>query len=172
MEKSNDRVIRQHIDEVITESYLRCLTEREIREYLKQFLDSCDCILRDKAGRERDLRFTGIKVAVLKGYFLLSGDSRPVPNPAQNLSAGDDGKRTNRELFAEQVVAVQSSILKLLDEFNPKYSRAVLNSFRRKTGMRRFRLLPGTPGRRALVSVGYFVLLAAVCFMLWVVLFR
>ncbi|MHB9027147.1 MAG: hypothetical protein ACYC9O_00110 [Candidatus Latescibacterota bacterium] len=169
MEKSNENIIRQHIDEVITESYLRCLTEREVREYLKNFLDSCDCVLRDKAGEAKDVRLTGIKVALLKGYFLLSGDSRPVPNPAHNLHNKTSETKSDRELFAEQVVSVQSSILKLLNDYNPRITTAVLHNSRKKRGLRRY-LLPGTRGRSILVQAGYFALFAAVVLMIWVVL--
>jgi hypothetical protein len=169
MDKWNDHIIKQQIDEVITESYLLCLTEREVREYLKNFLDSCDSVLREKAGAAKDIRLTGIKVALLKGYFLLSGDSRPVPNPAHNLHNKAADTKSDRELFTEQVVSVRSSILRLLDDYNPKITTAVLHNSRKRDGLRRY-LPSGILFRSILMHAGYFALIAAVVFMIWFLL--
>jgi hypothetical protein len=170
MEKWNDKVVKQHIEELITESYLLCLSEKEIRTYLKSFPDSCEAVLKDGAAEPRDLKRAGIRVAVLKGYFLLSADSLSVPNPARNAHGKSSESKSNLELFAEQVVGVRSLILRLLTDFDPKVAQAVLADAERKNSATMCR----RPGRRrlrsAFLQTGYLALLAATICMIWLIL--
>jgi len=171
MEKWNDHNIRQEIEEIIIESYLRCLTEPEIRDYFKNFLDSCDSVLRKKAGEANAIRFTAIKAALLKGYFLLSGDLRPVPNPARNLHGKILSDKTDLELLTEEIVSVRSSILRLLDDYDPNITKAVQHKIRKKTDARFFPL-PGKQCRTIIVSAGCAALIAAAVLLLFFIFFR
>jgi hypothetical protein len=92
-----------------------------------------------------------------------------VHNPAHNLQNSTSEAKSDRELFAEQVVSVQSSILRLLNDYNPKITTAVLHNSRRRRRLSRY-LLPGTRMRAILVQMGYFVLLSAVIAMIWFIL--
>jgi hypothetical protein len=170
MEKWNDKVVKQHIEELITESYLLCLNEKEIRKYLKCFLDSCETVLQDGAVEQRDLKLAGIRVAILKGYFLLSADSLSVPNPARNAHGKSSESKSNLELFAEQVVGVRSLILRLLTDYDQKVAQAVLADADRKNTA----AVRCAPGRRLLYTAflhsGYFALLAATICMIWIIL--
>lgn len=168
MEKLNNSAIRRQIDEVIMESYLRCLSDREMREYFGRFLDSCDCVIREKAGGSADIRLTGIKVALLRGYLLLNGGERPAPRHALMLSPRTSGRDISRERFLEQIVAARSAILRLLEEYNPRICRNVL---RRMTGGRDRRVFHNTR-RRMIVSISCGVVLLTAIFTTWIVLFR
>ena len=170
MEKWNDKVAKQHIEELITESYLLCLSEKGMRKYLKSFLDSCEAVLRDDAVEQHTLKMAGIRVAILKGYFLLSADSLSVPHPARNAHGKSSESKSNLELFAEQVVGVRSLIIRLLEDYDPKVAQTVLSDAERKNTAEGRR----APGRRllntALLHTGYFALLAATICLIWIIL--
>ncbi len=172
MEEWNEILIRQQIDEVITESYLRCLSEREIRGYLRGFLDSCDGIIRNKEVKGTvgsDL--TGIKAALVKGYFLLDEDSRPVRNSAHIQRIERAGRKSEHELLAEQVVEVRSSILRLFKQYNPKYSNMLMKKNRRFS-LRRRRPLRETSLRPAFLYTGFFALFAVAALLVWLIFLR
>lgn len=170
MEKWNEKVIKQHIEELITESYLLCLSEKEIRNYLKSFLDSCEAVLQEGAAEQRDLKLAGVRVAILKGYFLLSADTLSVPNPARNAHGKSSEFKSNRELFAEQVVGVRSLIIRLLTDYDPKIARTVLADAERKS----MAAVRYTSKRRRMQSIlihaGYLALLASTVCMIWIFL--
>ncbi len=170
MEKWNDKAVKQQIEELITESYLLCLNEKEIRSYLRSFLDSCETVLKDGTAEQCDLRLAGVRVAILKGYFLLSADSLSVPNPARKAHGKSSESKSNLEIFAEQVVGVRGLILRLLTEYDPKIAQTVLADAERKnTAAVRY-----APGRRflrtALLQTGYLALLVATVSMIWIFL--
>jgi hypothetical protein len=170
MEKWNEKVIKQHIEEVITESYLLCLSEKEIRSYLKSFLDSCEAVLKESSIEPNDLKLAGIRVAILKGFFLLSADSLSVPKPTRNAHGKSSETKTNHELLVEQVVGVRSLILRLLMEYDSKIARAVLADAKRKNRA----LVRRYPGKNrfytVLLHAGYLALLAATICMIWIFL--
>jgi len=166
MEKWTDKSIKRYIDELIEESYLLTLTEPEIKDYLRNFVKSCEDVLDAYAGSRNDLRLTKVKIALLRSYLVLHG------RRARTRSRENDADNPSRiEFLAKHVVQIKNTIIKLMDIINPKLSEAVLAEFRRRNR-------PGArPGdedvsrKRLLREIGYFVLLFLAVILLLTVVF-
>ena len=155
MENWTDKAIRQHIEELIEESYLMSLTEQEIRDYLRNFVKACEAILNENISAHGDIRLTKVKVTLLKSHLLFTGDTKP-----PDETVGADGSIPDRISFlAQHVIQIKSTVVRLLDMINPAITRAVLDEHRmrmeriaqtRKTGRR---------VRNLYIKTGYYILL-------------
>jgi len=59
-------VIKDQVEELIEESYLLSLSETEIRNYLRNFLNACETILKENISIHDDIKIIGVKIALLK----------------------------------------------------------------------------------------------------------
>lgn len=171
MEKWNDNIIRAHIEEIITESYLLCISEKEMRKYLKFFLDSCETVLSDRIDEQRNLKLTEIRAAILKAYLLLSTDSLSVANPAKNAHRNIPDSRSSREQYAKRVVGARSLIIRLLVEYDPEIAGAALKGAERRGRTDRGRTPVRETIRTVLHHTVYVAMLAATVFMMRLILF-
>jgi hypothetical protein len=111
MDTWNEKTVKRQIDEIITESYLLCLCEREVRSYLKHFLDTCEAVIEASDGGSRDLRFATVRIAMLKAYLLLNADSLTVAGQSKRVAADGGDYDADLRRFVEQVVSARSLIL-------------------------------------------------------------
>jgi len=166
MEKWTDKSIKRYIDELIEASYLLTLTEPEIKDYLRNFVKSCEDVLDTYAGSQNDLRLTKVKITLLRSYLVLH--SRRAGARSRENGAGNPSRI---EFLAKHVVQIKNTIMKLMDIINPKLSEAVLAEFRRRNH-------PGARSgdgdvsrKRLLAEAGYLVLLLLAVILLLTVIF-
>jgi hypothetical protein len=169
MKTWNEKYMKRQIEEVITESYLLCLSEREVRLYLKCFLDSCETVLSKSASDQRNLKIAGIRIAMLKAYLLLSADSRPVPHPVKKGGAHSSELSSEHLRFVEQVVGARSLIVRLLNEYDSSFTRAVCEDCERKNQRGRSRSARSIAILILLVCAGLGLVSAAIVFVLRVI---
>lgn len=164
--------MKRQIEEVITESYLLCLSEREVRLYLKRFLDSCETVLSRSASDQRNLKIAGIRIAMLKAYLLLSADSRPVPNPAKKGGAHSSELSSEHLRFVEQVVSARNLIVWLLNEYDSSFTRAVCEDCERRNVQEHDRSVCFPRIRTIFAFAGLGLIGSAVICTLWILFFR
>ena len=121
MEKWTDNVIRQHIEELIEESYLRSLSEEELKRHLRGFIKACESVIRENITLRGDIRVTKIKVALLRAYLLLTGTRDHVP------ASPDSDVRGSTDHLARQVLTIKRSVLSLLGMISPRLVSDVLD---------------------------------------------
>ncbi len=105
------------------------LAEREMRAYLRDFIRSCEQVLREHGGIRGDMRATKVKVALLRAYLLVNGDT-------EAMKPADPGQRDH---LLRQVLTVRKSVLALLEMIEPRMPEAVV------LGMRLGRTVTETP---------------------------
>lgn len=118
MEQWTDKAIKQYIEDLIEESYILSLSDHEMREYFRDFIDACDHILRTYISIHNDLKTIRIKMALLKARLLIdSPRSRSgAAGQSPGLTGGSVVQRvqteniqslpavTGHDLFARQIV--------------------------------------------------------------------
>ena len=120
-------MIKHQIEELIEESYLLSLSEAEIRNYLRNFLNACETILKENISIQGDIRIIGVKIALLKVQLLLrEWAQHGVKVPTVKSESEDKKAKSNVELLAQQVVDIKRLILNLFDSINPKLKDAVV----------------------------------------------
>jgi len=168
MEKWTDKTIRSNIEELIEESYLLCLSDKEIREYFSEFLDVCDRLLRSNLSIQENSRIARIKIALLRARLYVTENPVHI-GKRYNFS---EGEKSRHEIFAKQIVSAKRTITKLLEGINPRIAREALcevekrNSHKKNTIRRRTRLFS------LLLSCGYYLLLFGALFLAWFVGFH
>jgi len=164
MDTWNEKTVRREIDEIIIESYLLCLSEHEVRSYLRHFLDTCEAVIESSDGGSRDLRFATVRIAMLKAYLLLSADSLTFAGPAKHVRSDAGDYEADLRRFVEQVVSARSLILRLLDGYDPELSKGVREDCERKSVRRRRNARKRITGRILIVLAMAGVFAAVVMF--------
>jgi len=158
MEQWTDKAIKQHIEDLIEESYILSLSDIEMREYFRDFIDACDHVLRTNISINDDLKTIRIKMALLKARLLV--DQNSVIVVQREGKEGHVG--TGHDLFARQIISTKRAILRFFELLDQDVAQAVLDeNSKRKT-------LKGKESHRkktienGMVTVGYYLLLAGV----------
>jgi hypothetical protein len=168
MEKWTDKRIKQQVEDVIEESYLLGLSNSEIQLNLRNFVETCENVLRESVQEGRDLKVTEIRIAILRAYLLLSLDSYPLKKHREDVSAS---VKSPHNLLVEQVVATKSLILRLIEEYDSELAEAIHVGNLEKGAQIKKRQIRKTRLLSFLVQSGYFVLLVLTGLILWTVLF-
>lgn len=134
MRNWTDKAIKQHVEDIIEESYLQSLQESEILEYLRGFVYSCETVLNDTVSIHGDVRLTKVKLTLLKAYLLLQENA----TSAFIRKSGSEQTTSRVDYLALQVVQLKSTIMSLLDTMNPAVAQAVFveNQARRTSGIK------------------------------------
>ena len=164
MDTWNEKTVKRQIDEIIIESYLLCLSESEVRSYLRHFLDTCETVIEASDGGSRDLRFATVRIAMLKAYLLLSADSLTVAGHVKRNSADGGDYSADLRRFVEQVVSARSLIFRLLDGYDPHLSKAVREDCEHKSMRIRGHARKRVSSRVIMALAGTMVLAAAVLY--------
>ena len=169
-------MIKDHVEELIEESYLLSLSETEIRNYLRNFLESCEYVLSQMVGIHEDVKVVSIKVALLKVKLLLSEWSH-YSVKARDVKTGKDSEKSkkNTTMLVRQVMDIKILIYNLLDRVNPKLKDAVAaeTENRKKNGTsvvpvsKRHNILD----RKNLIDAGYGILMLVTLFILAVFIY-
>ena len=121
MDNWTDNLIRQHVEELIKESYLLSLSEDELQLHLRGFIKACESVIRENVSLRGDIRVTKIKVALLRAYLLLSGNRDHVP------VSPDVDRRSSSGHMARQVLNIKQSVLTLLGAISPRLVTEVVD---------------------------------------------
>ncbi len=167
-------MIKDQVEELIEESYLLSLSEAEIRNYLRNFLESCEYVLSQMIAIHEDLKVVSIKVALLKVKLLLS-EWPQYAVKSRNIDTGDDSeKKKQTAQLVRQVMDIKMLIFNLLDRVNPKLRKFVSAEMKNRKrdeeskpygAMRR-----SIRSRNTLIGAGYIILLLTTIFILSVFL--
>jgi hypothetical protein len=167
-------VIKDQVEELIEESYLLSLSEAEIRNYLRNFLESCEYVLSQMIGIHEDVKVASIKVALLKVKLLLSEWSHYAVNSRDTDTGDDPERKKNTTQLVRQVMDIKILIFNLLDRVNPKLREAVVGEMKNR---RRDNETVSRGGLRStllnehnLIGAGYIILLLTTIFILSVFL--
>ena len=165
-------MIKHQVEELIEESYLLSLSETEIRNYLRNFLDACETILKENISIQGDIRIIGVKIALLKVRLLLREWAQHSVKVPTVKSEGEDKKaKSNVELLAQQVVDIKRLILNLLGSINPKLKDAVVEEEKNRNSLSNKSLQRFSTLSKNVTSIGYYLLLLVTIFILVVFLF-
>jgi len=137
MDTWNAKTVKRQVDEVITESYLLCLDEREVRSYLKHFLDTCETVLSDASEGKNTLRLATIRIAMFKASLLLSEHSLAVTRQPDGEDTNTGTTDADMMRFVEQVASARSLILRLLEEYDSSLFKAVIDKNLKQKRLRR-----------------------------------
>ncbi len=176
MRNWTDNVIKQHIEDLIEESYLSALSEPEIKVHFSNFVKSCENVLRENVSVHGDIRIIRLKIALLGAHlFLLNGKIHTLaPDRSGEIETASNPELLIKALrstsyLAQHVIHTKKSILKLLDEINPKLTETVLEAH--KT----LNTITGQHGKKSiskkdfLIESGYYVLLLFAFMLLFIV---
>ena len=167
MENWTDKSIKQHIEELIEETYLQSLTEPEIRNYLHDFVKSCEAVLDENISIHGDIRITRLKIALLRSYLFINEKK----SPKKNIEVAKiDGKSRN-EFFAQHVIHIKSSIIKLLDMINPDITGVVFEEHKKRQDESSRLCRRKAAYSNLIIPIGYYVLLFFAVIVLWIAVF-
>ena len=165
MERWTDKAIKQHIEELIEESYLMSLEEPEIRSYLRNFIQSCEYVLKTKANVHHDSRITKVKIALLRSYLLINnGKSK---TRTDNI---DEDNSSRIKFLSRHVIQIKTTIMRLLDMANPELSCAVYEEFKRRNNLALEVPKNNQFTGNIYVEIGYYVLLVLAVMLLPIVI--
>ena len=167
MERWTDKAIRQQIEELIEESYLQSLTEPEIRNYLRNFIVSCETVLRENIGLRGDISITRVKIALLRSRLLIDGS---VLSAEDKVSTGADNSK-HHGFLARRVVNIKRVIVTLLDGIEPTLSLAVVEEHRKRQEEFKRQFQRKAVIRGLLITAGYYLLLLLALTVLYVLVF-
>lgn len=168
MEKWTDKAIREHIEELIEESYLLCLSNQEIREYFSEFLDVCDRALRTNLSIQGNTKIARIKIALLRARLYVT------ENPVRIMKRNNyrEGEKSHHEILAKQIVVAKRAITRLLEGINPRIACEALNEIEKRNVQRKKISRRRTKIISVLIKAGYFLLLFGALSLVWFVGFR
>lgn len=165
-------MIKHQVEKLIEESYLLSLSETEIRNYLRNFLDASDTILKENISIQSDIRIIGVKIALLKVRLLLrEWTQHGVKVPTVKSESEDKKAKSNVELLAQQVIEIKRLILNLLDSIHPKLKNAVVEEEKNRKSLSNKSLQRFSILNKNVISIGYYLLLLVTTFILVVFLF-
>ena len=156
MEQWTDKAIKQHIEDLIEESYILSLSDHEMREYFRDFIGACEHILNAHLSIHDDLKTVRIKMALLKARLLVDQKS------FMFLREGtEDPVGANHDRFASRIVTAKRSILQFFEILDQNVQE-VLDEVERRKILRMKEKRRRKIMEKSLVSTGYYLLLAGV----------
>lgn|GEM_PF-6409356 len=158
-------MIKDQVEELIEESYLLSLSETEIRNYLRNFLESCEHVLSQMVGIHEDVKVVGVKIALLKVKLLLSEWSH-YSVEARDVQTGEDPEISENNIvqLVRQVMDIKILITNLLDRVNPKLKDAVSAEYENRkqngaSGIQHLKRQDIIFNRKNLIGAGYGILM-------------
>ena len=116
--------VKEAIEEVIEESYLRGLSDEEIRSDFKRFIDTCFSVLQSNVKDRESIGALTEELAREKTCILIADhahDSQGDTAVADTSSVSDE----TQEVFAEKVARRKRLILKAIADYDPDLVRLI-----------------------------------------------
>jgi VIT1/CCC1 family predicted Fe2+/Mn2+ transporter len=115
--------VKEAIEEMIEESYLLGLSEQEIRQDFKRFIDTCYAVIHDHI-RDRSV-VSGLAESLAREKTVLLIADR-AEGMVADLEMGDEGIiKSPSEVFAEKVARRKRQILKAIAQHDPQLVRLI-----------------------------------------------
>lgn len=110
----------ERIDQLIEESYLLSLSEKEIRSDLDRFVEVCGKVIRENVHDRKQMQELAQKLAKARALSLIEDhheddDGIGIAEPFEV----EDDSRTPKEIFAEKVARNKCLILRTIRDCNP-----------------------------------------------------
>ena len=115
--------VKEAIEEVIEESYLLGLSEREIRQDFKRFIDTCYVVIHDHV-KDRDV-VTGLAESLAREQTCILIADRGDGSGEVGVSQGTGKEQTTLEEFSEKVARRKRQILRTIAKYDPQLVRLI-----------------------------------------------
>ena len=115
--------VKEAIDELIEESYLLGMSEEEIREDFKRFIDACYAVIQAEIKDRQVINGLTENLAREKTCILIA-DRSEAGSGNLEVQEGEQGK-ADSEAFAEKVAHRKRMILKTIGEYDPHLVRLI-----------------------------------------------
>lgn len=168
--------VREAIEEMIEEAYLMGLSEEEIRQDFKRFLDTCNSVIR-KNVKDRHM-MSGLADSLAREQTCILIADRVESGTAEPDVAQETAEVENA--FAEKVARRKRQILKTIAEYDPRLVKLIdAHRFKgdpREPARPRFRSKGGAAARWdldwdqvrvQLLKVGYFTTVALIVLLVY-----
>ncbi len=170
--------VKEAIEEAIEESYLLGLSEREIRQDFKRFIDTCYIVIHDNV-KDRDV-VTGLGESLAREQTCIliadRGDS------SEEVAVGQEGgKEQTLVEFSEKVARRKRQILRIIAKYDPQLVRLIDEQRFQGDGggdepprhsicppsWRGFWKLDGAQLRLQLLKIGYATTIGVIILLIW-----
>ena len=109
--------IRENIEEMIEESYLLGLSEREIKADLERFIETCGRVIRENVRDRKKMQMLVEKLARARALSLIETQQGIL---GEGIFAAQGIAKSSREQFAEKVARNKCTILRTIEECDAK----------------------------------------------------
>lgn len=116
--------VKEAIEEVIEESYLRGLSDEEIRTDFKRFIDTCFSVLQSNVKDRESIGELTEELAREKTCILIADHAREGQGDTAVADASEVS-HDGQEGFAEKVARRKRLILKAIADYDPKLVRLI-----------------------------------------------
>ena len=110
--------IRENIEEMIEESYLLGLSEQEIRQDFKRFIDTCYTVIHENI-KDRDV-VTGLAESLAREQTCIL-----IADRGDGPSSVEVGQDSGIEEFSEKVARRKRQILRAIGKYDPQLVRLI-----------------------------------------------
>lgn len=166
--------VREAVEEVIEESYLLGLSEPEIREDFRRFIDTCYSVIH-KNVRDRDVVSGLAENLAREQTCILIADRTEARSKQIDITTPAEGVKAPDEEFPEKVARRKRQILRVIAECDPQLVRLIdAERFQaeaeqpRRLALRRPAWQPNWQHLRLqLLKVGYATTVAIIIVLIW-----
>ena len=115
--------VKEAIEEVIEESYLLGLSEREIRQDFKRFIDTCYIVIHDHVKDKDVVTGLGESLAREQTCILIADRGNSTDEVPVRQETGKE--QTTLEEFSEKVARRKRQILRTIAKYDPQLVRLI-----------------------------------------------
>ena len=166
--------VKEAIEEMIEESYLMGLSEQEIRQDFKRFIDTCYAVIQQNV-RDRDVVSGLAENLAREQTCILIADRAEAAESGVEVAEETGNARSPEEEFSERVARRKRQILRTIAKHDPRLVRLI--DAQRFQGDMEPPVRPALrrPGwepnwvqvRMQLLKVGYAATIAAIALLIW-----
>jgi len=109
--------VRESIEELIEETYLLGLSERDIKADLDRFVESCGRVIRDNVRDRKQMQELADKLARARALSLIGDRTQ---EESDLLLDSEGGVKSSRARFAKRVARNKRLILRTIGECDPR----------------------------------------------------
>ena len=117
--------VKEAIEEMIEESYLLGLSDDDIRRDFSRFIDTCYEVIHANLKDREVISDLAENLAREKTCILIVDRSQEEEAGMVQEGQGEEGARSEQELFAEKVARRKRMILKTIGDYDPRLVRLI-----------------------------------------------
>lgn len=166
--------VKEAIEEMIEESYLMGLSEQEIRQDFKRFIETCYAVIHNHI-KDRDVVSGLAENLAREQTCILIADRAEGAGSGVEVAAEADRERSPEEEFSERVARRKRQILRTIAKYDPRLVRLIdAQRFKGEMGatnrpvLRRPAWRPNFQQlRMQLLKVGYAATITIIILLIW-----